>query len=221
LLRFEKPAQRDCPTLRLRINLFIFGSLSAHLGHFAGDFMRLFPSQKSGSIAPPQETKGLLQFLSKFCCRFRWGGTPTPYVHPIPPQPTPLDPMLRASAEGRNPKMQKPSRSRVVKQNLWTAEPCPELVERVPSAVTFQYGLYSWSAAALGCGRLSPGKLFRAPITPCCTAGRLRSSISQLSGRSQWPVQTKYEATLPPFLVCSNKNSATLCRWICSPALSA
>jgi hypothetical protein len=97
----------------LALNLFIFGAVSPHLDHFCVDFMCLFHSQKSVSHRTSQQTKGLRQVPSKFFCRFTTGGTPTPYVDPIPPKVTQHDPRLRASAEGRNPKMRKPGMSQV------------------------------------------------------------------------------------------------------------
>lgn len=93
------------------MNLFIFGALPLHLRRFAGDFMRLFSSQESVSHRTGQQTKGLRQLLSKLSCRFRSRGTATPYVHPVRPKVTQCHPRLRASAEGRNPKMRKPGMS--------------------------------------------------------------------------------------------------------------
>ena len=52
-----------------------------------------FSSRKSvQAITPPQETKGLLQLLSKFFCQFGGGVPLPPYVHPIRPKVTQCHP---------------------------------------------------------------------------------------------------------------------------------
>jgi len=99
------------------MNFFIFGVFHSIWIIFAADFICLFLSQKPVN----QQTKGLRQLPSKSSADFGGGVPPPPYFNPIRSQSTPDDPMLRASAEGRNPKMRKPGMSRVKFEKLWTA----------------------------------------------------------------------------------------------------
>jgi hypothetical protein len=94
------------------MNLFIFGALLPIWTIFAADLICLFHSQSRYAIAPPNKQKDFVNFLSNLL-PISAVGTPPAYFNPIRSQPTPDDPMLRASAEGRNPKMRKPGMSRV------------------------------------------------------------------------------------------------------------
>lgn len=84
LLRFEKTwlsSSANCTALadeflHFSAHCFLIGVI------LLVDFMHLFPFHKSGNHHTTQETKGLLQLLSQFFCRFRWRVPPDPYVYP-------------------------------------------------------------------------------------------------------------------------------------------
>jgi hypothetical protein len=67
----------------------------------------IFPFPKAGEPSQQPTNKRTFPTSFQILAQIRWRGTPPPYFNPIRLQPTPYDPMLRASAEGRNPKMAK------------------------------------------------------------------------------------------------------------------
>lgn len=112
MLRFEKPAPRDCHCTPITDESLHFRRTAASFAPFCWRFHASFlvPEVGEPSHRPANKRTSSTSFQIVLPISVE-GGTATPYVHPVRPKVTQCHPRLRASAEGRNPKMRKPGMS--------------------------------------------------------------------------------------------------------------